>query len=215
MAVALPNGVTIALATAYGSALTVSALSNANPASATSTAHGLSDGEVVAVTSGWAKLNGRVVKVDEIDANTFTMVGIDSSDTGDYPSGSGTGSVMEITTFTQITQIMDISTSGGEMQFTTFSFLESDFETQLPTQSSPMTMTMQIADDPALAGYIAVKAAAESRAVRALKITYPTGAVTYFNGYVSFNETPTFTKNQVQVVTATFNLLSRPVRYAP
>ena len=215
MAVSLPNGVTLALATAYGSALTVSALSNASPASATSTSHGLSDGEIVVVTSGWSKLDARVVKVDEIDANTFTMVGIDTTSTTNYPPGSGTGSVMEVTTWTQISQIMDVQTSGGEMGFVTYSFLEQSFETQLPTQASPMTLTIQIADDPALAGYSAIKTAAEARATRAMKVTYPSGAVAYYNGVVSFNETPTFSKNQVQVVTATFNLQSRPVRYAP
>lgn len=214
MAVSLPNGVTIAIATAYGSPLTVSALTNANPAVATSAAHGLTSGDIIEVTSGWSKLNSRIVRVDNETAGTFEMEGIDTSSTASYPASSGTGTVREITTFTQISQIMDVQTSGGEMQFATYSFLEMDYETQLPTQSSPMTMTIQIADDPTLAGYAAVKSAAEARAVRALKITYPSGAVAYYNGYVSFNETPTFTKNQVQVVTATFNLLARPVRYS-
>lgn len=214
MAVSLPNGVTIAIATAYGSPLTVSALTNANPAVATSAAHGLTSGDIIEVTSGWSKLNSRIVRVDNEAAGTFEMEGINTSSTTSYPAGSGTGTVREITAFTQISQIMDVQTSGGEMQFATYSFLDMDYETQLPTQSSPMTMTIQIADDPALAGYAAVKSAAEDRAVRALKITYPSGAVAYYNGYVSFNETPTFTKNQVQAVTATFNLLSRPVRYS-
>ena len=34
-----------------------------------------------------------------------------------------------------------------------------------------------------------------------------------YNGYVSFNETPTLTKGQVMQVTATFSLQGRPVRY--
>ncbi|MFA7327332.1 MAG: phage tail protein [Candidatus Kapaibacterium sp.] len=214
MSVQLPNGVTIALATAYGSPKTVSALTNANPGVATSATHGLTSGDIIEVTSGWAKLNSRIVRVDDEAAGTFAIEGIDTTSTVAFPAGSGTGSVREITTFTQITQIMDVTTSGGDMQFVNYSFLEQDFETQLPTQSSPMTMTIQIADDPSLPGYQAAKAAGEDRAVRALKITYPSGAVAYYNGYVSFNETPTFTKNQIQVVTATFNLLARPTRYA-
>lgn len=215
MAVSLPNGVTLALATTYGSAITITALTNANGPVATAVGHGLIDGDIVEVTSGWSKLNARVVKVNQLTVDTFELMGIDATSTADYPSGTGTGSVRKLTALTQITQIMNATTSGGEMQFTTYSFLEQDFETQIPTQSSPMVMSIEIADDPALAGYIAVKAAAEARATRGLKLTYPSGAVAYYNGIVSFNETPTFNKNQVQVVTATFNLQSRPVRYAP
>jgi len=38
--------------------------------------------------------------------------------------------------------------------------------------------------------------------------------VLLYNGYVSFNETPSMTKGEVMGVQATFSLLSRPVRYA-
>lgn len=214
MSVSLPNGVIMSLGTTLGSDITVSALSNANPASATATSHGLSDGDIVIVESGWSRLNNRVVKVDQIDANTFTMIGINSTSTTDYPAGTGTGTVNEVTAWTQISQVLDVTTSGGEMQFTNYSFLEQDFETSIPTQSSPQTITMNIADDPALAGYIALKAASDARTPYALRIAYPSGAFAYYYGYVSFNETPTFTKNQVQAVTATFSLLSRPVRYS-
>ncbi|HYD58969.1 MAG TPA: phage tail protein [Noviherbaspirillum sp.] len=214
MAVSLPNGITIALATAYGSALTVTALTNANPAVATSTAHGLSNGDYVVVTSGWAKLNNRVVRVSGVTANTFNLEGYDTSSTTDYPAGSGTGSVQKVTTWTQITQILDCQTSGGDMQFTSYSFLEQDFETQLPTQASPQTITLSIADDPSQTGYTTLKTAAEARATRASKITFPNSAIALYNGYVGFNETPSMTKNQVMAVQATLSLLSRPVRYA-
>lgn len=215
MAVALPNGVTISLGTTIGSDLTVSAVTNANPAVATSTSHGLSDGDIVIFSSGWSKANDRVFKVDQQDANSFELEGLNSTSTTDYPAGTGTGTVNEVSAWTQITQVIDVSTSGGEMQFTNYSFLENDFETSIPTQSSPQTITMTIADDASLAGYVALKAAAEARTPYALRIAYPSGAYAYYYGYVSMNETPTFTKNQIQSVSATFNLINRPTRYAP
>lgn len=217
MSVSLPNGVTLALATSYGAAKTVTAITNYDPARVTtSAANGFTDGDFIEVTSGWAKLNQRVVRVDNADSNTntFDLEGIDTSSVTSYPAGTGGGSAREITAFTQVTQVLDVTTAGGEMQFTTYSFLEQDFETQLPTQSSPQTITINVADDPTLAGYIALKEAAEARDIRALKVTFPNGAVLLYNGYVSFNETPSMTKNEVMAVTATFSLLSRPVRYA-
>ncbi|MBP6650827.1 MAG: phage tail protein [Xylophilus sp.] len=214
MAVSLPNGVTFALATAYGAVKAISAITNVNPGVASAAAHGFSDGDFVEITSGWSRLNNRVVRVDAPTTDAFNVEGINTTSTLNYPSGTGGGSAREITQWTQISQIMELSTSGGEMQFTTYSFLEQDFESQLPTQSSAMTITMGIADDPALAGYQALKSLADTRELVALKATMPNGSVILYNGYVSFNETPTMTKNSVMVVNATFSLQGRPVRYA-
>lgn len=214
MAVSLPNGVTFAIATAYGAAKMISAITNTNPGVASATAHGFSDGDFVEITSGWSRLNNRVVRVDAPTTDAFNVEGINTTSTLNYLSGTGGGSAREITQWTQISQIMELSTSGGEMRFATYSFLEQDFESQLPTQSSAMTITMGIADDPALAGYQALKSLADTRELVALKATMPNGSVILYNGYVSFNETPTMTKNSVMVVNATFALQGRPVRYA-
>lgn len=214
MAARLPDGAIVSLATTYGSAKTVSGITNANPGVATSTAHGLSNGALLSVVSGWSNLNNRVVRVAGSATNTFNLDGIDTSSTSLFPSGSGAGTVQEITAFTQISQIMGFTTNGGDQQFTNFSFLEQNFETQIPTTFSAQSIQIDIADDPSLAGYIALKAAADARAVRALKIAMPDGSFILYQGYVSFNETPTVTKGQVMQVKATFSLQSRPVRYA-
>ncbi len=215
MSVSLPNGVILALGTTLAAADTVSALTNASPAVATTSAsHGITTGNYMLVSSGWARLNNRVVRAAAASGSSVSYEGIDTSDTDDYPAGTGTGTVEEITAWTQVSQILDLQSSGGEMQFTSYSFLEQDFESQLPTQASPQTITIQIADDPTLAGYIALKAAAESRELTALRATLPNGSKLLYAGYVSFNETPSMTKNQVMAVTATFSLQSRPVRYS-
>ena len=214
MSARLPDGAIVSLATTMGTAKTVSALTNATPGVATSTAHGFTDGDLVIMSSGWSNLNNRVVRVDNSAANAFDIEGIDTSSTTLFPAGSGTGTATEITAFTQITQIMGFQTSGGDQQFTNYSFLEQDFETQIPTITSAQTITIDIADDPSLAGYIALKAAAEARATRGLRITMPDGSFILYYGYVSFNETPTVSKGAVMQVKATFSLLGRPVRYA-
>ncbi|RZS80653.1 phage tail protein [Pigmentiphaga kullae] len=214
MAVSLPNGILIALATVYAAAKSVTILSNANPAVATAAAHGFAEGDFVEVTSGWSRLNGRVVRVGAVDTNTFELEGIDTSDVNLYPVGTGIGSVRQITAWQQITQVLDATTTGGDMQFATYSFLESDFESQLPTQSSAQSLTISVADDPALAGYQALRTASEQRTVRALRLTFPSGAISLYNGYLSFNETPSMTKNQVMACQGTFSLMSKPVRYA-
>lgn len=214
MAVSLPNGVILSLATGYGAVKPVTGITNANPAVLTSAAHGLAANVLIELKSGWQKLNERIFRVADPAAGSFALAGADTQSAVQFPAGTGNGSLREITAFTQITQVLETSTSGGEMQFATYSFLENDFEAQIPTQASAQSLTFTIADDPSLPGYKALQAAAEARDVRALRIAFPNGSVLLYNGYVSFNETPSMTKGEVMGVQATFSLLSRPVRYA-
>lgn len=213
MAVSLPDGATIAIATTYGSVKTVTAISNANPGVITSAAHGLLNGAFYELKSGWQKINDRVFKAANVATNALDVTGIDTTDTNRFSAGTGTGSLREISAWTQIPQILEFTTSGGDQQFANFSFLEEDYERQLPTVTSAQSIQIGIGDDPSLPGYQALKAAGEARAIRALKVTLPNGAVLLYNGFVSFNETPTLTKGSVMQVRATISLQGRPTRY--
>lgn len=214
MAVTLPDGATLSLATLYAAAIAFTAISNANPAVCSAAAHPFANGDLVEVTSGWSKINGRIVRVSGVTAGTYALEGIDTSDQTKFVPGGGLGTVRKITSRTQIQQILDTNSSGGEMQFTKYAFLENDFETQLPTNSSAQSLAITIADDPSLPGYIALKAASDARAPRALVVALPNGSSLLYNGIFSLDETPSLTKGQVMSVKASFSLQARPVRYA-
>lgn len=178
------------------------------------TGHGYSAGDIVIIKSGWQRINERVFRVANPTAGTFELEGMDTSDTTMFPVGTSSGSAEEVTAFTQVSQVISISTSGGDQQFATVSPLESDFEIQIPTMYSAQTLTMEIGDDPTLAGYQALKVAADARAIRPLQLINKNGSKIFYYGYVSLNETPTKNKGQVDTVNSTFSLLSRPVRYS-
>ena len=214
MAAKLPDGAIVSISTTYGAVKAVSGISNANPGVVSSAAHGFSNGDLVTMTSGWSNLNNRIVRVATSASGTFTLDGQDTTSTALHPAGSGVGTATAITAFQQVSQIMGFATSGGDQQFATFSFLEQNFETQIPTIFSAQSITIDIADDPSLPGYIAMKLASDARAIRALKISMPDGSFIMYQGYVSLNETPTVSKGQVMQVKATFSLQSRPTRYA-
>ena len=215
MSVSLPNGALIHIGSAYGSNLTVSAVTNASPAVATSTAHGLSNGDYVVFSSGWSRLNNRTFRVANVATNTFELEGIDTTSTTTYPAGSGTGTVKKVTTWTQIQQVLTSSTSGGEQQFTDYQFLESDAATSIPTFKSPARLTLAVADDPTLAGYVAAKAANDDRAARALRLSLPNSAKICYYAFVSIAASPSMTVNEVMSLemTATF-LNPDPSRYS-
>ena len=212
MAVKLPNGATLALANSYATALTVSAVSNANPAIVTAASHGLTTGSFVEMTSGWSGLNGRVFKVGAVTATTFELLGMDTTNTKKFPAGGGVGTARGILAWTQITQILEFSTSGGEQKFVDYDFLEDDQGHQMPGGWSAQSLSLGIGDDPTLPGYIALKSASDARVIRALRMDLVDGTSILYNGYVSLNETPTVTKGQVMQVKATLAMSGKPVR---
>lgn len=214
MSVSLPNGVIFSLGTTLDAAKTVSAITNANPGVASSTSHGYTNGDIILLNTGWQKLNDRLFRVASQASGTFELAGQDTTSTVLYPTGTSAGTAKKVSAWTQITQVLECTTSGGEMQFATYSFLENDFESQIPTQHSAQSLTMSIADDPSLTGYAALKKAAAERAAVPLRAQMPNGSVIYYYGYISFNETPSMTKNNVMACQATFSLMSLPVRYA-
>lgn len=215
MSVRLPNGSLIAIAASYGASKAMSALTNAATAVATLAAsHGVIVNDVLEVTSGWSKLNNRILRASAVATNDVSLEGLNSLDTTKYPAGGGVGSVREVLTWQQILQILEISTSGGEQGFTTYSFLEDDTERQIPTQKSPVQITIQIGDDDTLAHYPILVAADEDRLQRAVRLTLPGGAVIFYNAFVTFNKTPSLTKNEVMALTATLSLTAEQTRYA-
>lgn len=213
MAIRLPDGATVFLATGYGADKAVSAISNANPAVATAASHGIANGAFFELKTSWQKISERIFKATNVASGTLEIAGSNTTDTSRFPVGGGSGSVREITGWTQVTQILGFATNGGDQQYWTGSFMEDDFERQLPTVTSSQSIELEIGDDPSLAGYKALKDAGEARALRALRVNLPDGSVLLYNGIVSFNETPTMTKGQVMTVKATFSLQGRPVRY--
>lgn len=214
MAVSLPNGALVAIASGYGTPITVSALTNADPAVATAAAHGLSDADYIEVTSGWSRLTDKIVRVDNSTTGTFEMEGYDTSSTSIYPAGSGTGTVREITGWTQLSQILSSNSNGGEQQFLEYQFLESDAQKRIPTFKSAAGLNFSIADDPSLAGYQLVETANDDRLKRAVRVTLPSGAIILYNAFISLNKTPSLTVNEIMACEVTLSLLNEPVRYA-
>lgn len=213
MSVSLPNGSLFSIASGYGAAFPVTVLTNASPAVATSTAHGLANGDFVEVTSGWSRLTNKVVKVSGVTANTFNLDGVDSTLTSIYPVAGGLGSVRKVTGYTQLSQILSSSTNGGEQNFTSFQFLESDAEKRIPTYKSASGLTFSVADDATQPGYILAGVANDDRLARAVKATLPSGGVISYNAYISINRTPSMTVNEIMAVECTMSLLAEPVRY--
>lgn len=217
MSVQIPNGTIVSIAASYGAEKTMSAVSNAATAIATLEAsHGVADNDIIEVTSGWSALTGRAVKASLVSSPGDADVGlngIDTSSTSRFPAGSGTGTVREVATWTQLQQVLDVSTEGGEQKSLEYQFLEDDTEKSIPTTKSASRIKFKVGDDTSLAGYQLCVTANDDRLPRIVRFALPSGDKIYYNGYISINTTPMVKQNELITGEVTLSLIAQPTRY--
>ena len=155
----------------------------------------------------------KILRLSGVAGSNANLEGFNASSTTLFPAGAGVGTVREILTWTNLQQITNSTTNGGEQQFLEYQFLESDAQRRIPTVKSPSGMEITIADDPELAGYILAAEANDDRLPRAVRITLPSGALIFYNAYITLNKIPSLTVNELMAVSVTLSLLSEPTRY--
>lgn len=211
----LPNGSTIAIASTYGAAKTMSAITNATAAVATLEAsHGVIVNDIIEVTSGWEDLEKRIVRVSAVATNDVTLEGIDTSSTTKYPAGSGTGTVREITAWTNVTQILDVQGQVGQQQYYEYQFLSASRQNRIPTVRAASSIDLTLADDTSQSWYAVVKAASDAGDPVAMRVTLPNGNLIYYNGYWSLSDVPTLSVNQALTLACSFSMCADLTRYS-
>lgn len=215
MAITLATGTQMAVASTYGSAVNMTAITNASAAVATlAGGHGVVVGDFLEVTSGWDLLNSRIVRVSAVSTNDITFEGINTTSTSSYPAGTGTGTIRRITAWTAISQVQGVDTGGGDQQFADITTVTDRTQKQVPTTRSPQTVTLTVFDDPSLSYYTTVAAASDGSLPIGLRIIFPNSSRMVGNYYCSLQKTPTVAANQPLTAQLTFSSLAEPVRYA-
>lgn len=214
MAYYFPEGSKIYFSTTFAGAKTVSAVTNADPAVATSTSHGYSDNDEVLFTSGWEDATDSVYMVDQQSADTFKLLGLNTADTTWFSAGSGTGTAQKISSWVEVPQVLGITSQGGDARFTTVEPLAKRNAVNVPTGFNPTSINLTLAHDPANANYQAMQTVARSLTKVAFKLVLSGGATAYGYGYMNVNEMPSLNRNQVNSVAASISLLGRMVSYA-
>lgn len=211
----LPNGAKVALATTFGSPITVSAVSNANPAVATAAAHGLTSNDLVlADTPGWERLDSSVRRVDDEDTGTFKFEGLNSTDTVKFPVGGGVGTVREITAWTQLPKIPTFATEGGDAKTITSSYIDYLRDINFITGENATMLNFQVSYAPDSAAHTALQAASDSGSIQVVRMVLPDGSQLYYPGQLHFNPKPITTKDAEMVNNVMLALHGEFTRYA-
>lgn len=214
MAFRLPNGSTVDFAATYGADVTITAISNANPAVVSAAGHAYEEGDIVVITSGWVRLTGRAFRVGTATAGTtFTLEDLDTTDTSRYPANTSAGSVKDVATWVGIPQITSATSSGGEQGFYTFGFLQESTDRQLPTTKSPSVLTLVVADDPDQPYVPVIERADETQAESVQRLNLVDGSIILYVSVASITMTPSLTRSEIMTRTISLAQQGQIVRY--
>jgi hypothetical protein len=204
--------VAVAMQSAIAGGLTISGITNANPAVVTSAAHGYSNGDFVLINAqGMYQVDAKVVRVAGSVANTFQMEGVDSTLFGTFTSGT----CQKITFGTTITSATSMNASGGDFGFIDTTTIHDNRKTQVPGVANPVSYSFDNLWDIADAGQIAMKLASDAAAQRAFRFTFGTGGpIMVFTGYVGFVGVPTGNAQDKVTTPATITQFGTPTYYA-
>lgn len=177
------QGSTLHIGTGSGAAKTISAIAVGNPTIVTSTAHGLGNGDVVALAAfggaNAAALNGLSVVVKNVTANTFAF---DVNTVGlTITAGSATATP---TQWTKIANWKAFSGLDGQRSEIDTSNLDSTGKEYLLGLADFGQFTSELDYGPADAGQLALRAALSASTSRPFKLTLPNLETVTFNGLV-------------------------------
>jgi len=205
------SNVAIAVQSVLGAAKTITAITKANPGQATSTSHGLNNGDVVVLTvQGMFQLDGMVARVSGSTANTFNLEGIDTTLFDTFSSGTA-----ELITFgTSLTAATNVSASGGDFDFIDVTTIHDNVKKQIPGLANPSTFSFENIWDVSDAGLVALKSASDSQAKRAIRFTFANGQKLYFTGYIGATLLPTGSAQEVVKTSVVVTMFGKPNVYA-
>ena len=210
-----PSGTVSSVATAFGPVKTITAISNAAEASVSSVAHGFSVGDVVEITSGWAKLNKRAYRIKTSTADAFTLEQADTSNVVLYSPGGAAGSVRKVLTWVQLTNTLNPNSSGGEAKKVTYKFTESDIEYSINDGFSAVDRSFDMdADAITTPGYQALRTLTEVQSDTIMRKIAKSGATSYLPCTINLNEEEVEQDGQIVVVRVSVSGNAKSTRYA-
>jgi hypothetical protein len=173
---------TFSISSTAGGAKTITSVSIGNPAIITSTAHGLANGDVVAIagivgTVGTSLLNGMQAVVRRVTANTFS---IDVDTTGLVYTSGGAATP---NTWTPISNIKSFTAFDGSAANIEVSNLQSAAKEYLVGLKDLGTFSLEVDLDTTDAGQMALLAAQSSQAKKQFRLVLPNAATATFYGF--------------------------------
>lgn len=203
--------VAVAVQTLLAAPKVITAITKANPAVATSTAHGLTNGTVVLLkVNGMRQLDYLVVRVANTAAGTFELEGVDSTTFDTFTSGTAEA----VTLGANASTFQDVSASGGEAAAIAISTIHDDQDFEIPGNRSPIVFTFGSLWDPADPALLALKKFDDVKTPCVIELTFATGAKIFMAAFASASLAPTGSSGQPVTTPVSLRLRGRLTSYA-
>lgn len=209
------NGAKYSFSTVLGTPIAATAISNAATAQV-SAATLPADGDIVLMRSNWTDLNDVATYAKNPAAGKFDLSKIDTSDEDIYVPGEDVPASFQIVSgFTSLSQIREISQSGGDMNMFNFGYVDDSSLKQRsrPTDQNPLVLTFTMDYDPDMAWAAALEDVSRKQQLVVMRERLKTGDVLIYTGYVGYKPSPTRTRNENMTVTATMSINSNVLRF--
>jgi hypothetical protein len=207
------SNVAVAVQSALSASQVVSGITKAATGVATYVGTDPVNGDYVALTAnGMYQVDGRIFRVANVNGagNTLELEGEATTSYDTFTSGS-----LGIVTFgTSLTTLVGLSATGGEPSFISTTTIHDNVSRQIPGIPSPVVFSFESLWDPADAGLVALKAASDASARRAVRFTFSGGQKLVFNGYISCTLLPVGNAQDKVTTNVTINLDGNPTVYA-
>lgn len=203
------KNVDVKMQSALAAAKTITAISKANPAVVSCTAHGYSNGDIVFVLAeGMFQVDARVFRVASVTTDSFALEGENSTQFDDFIAGT----VAKSTLGTTITTATTISSSGGDFAMIDKTTIHQNTRSEMPGLPNAINYSMEHIWDPSDAGLKAMKVASDLQQRRVFKFTIG-DAIVLFAGYVGCTLLPGGQAQDLVKTTSVFTLDGTPTYY--
>lgn len=201
--------------TTFGTKKTVTSISNADPAVATSTAHGYANGQELLLINGWEDASESIWRAQDVDANTLELEDLDTSDTEWFPSGTASaGSLQLVTDWQEIGQVLEVSNTGGGRRDITVSPISRRNSIVLPAGFEASGIDFTLGFDPSRIDQKAMDKISRRLSQRvAFKFIIPGGAKLYAYGFLQKSGVPQIASQDVMKVNVSCSFLGMVSTY--
>lgn len=182
------SNVAVAVQSALATAVSITGITKASPGVVSHSGTDPSNGDfVLMLVNGMNEVDARVFRVANQAVGSFELEGEDTTNFGTFSSGT-----FQVITFgTSLGTVRGVSASGGEYDFIDTTTIHDKIRTQAPGVASALVYALENRWEPGDTGLAALKSASDTKAQRAFKFTFASGAIAAFYGYVGYADVPT------------------------
>lgn len=214
MSYLIAEGAKFLFSSTFGTPVTVTAASNADPTLLTAAAHGFADGDELLFNSGWEDATDTVWKADQQAADSLKLLNLDTADTRWFPVGTGTGTLRKVSSWVEIGQVLDIQPQGGGARNMDINPLSKRNGIKMPTGFEASGYTLTIGYDPSLTSQVQLNAISRNLSSRvAFKFLLAGGQTGYGYGTAQIAQMPKIAKGSPVSVELQLNFLGQFVGY--